>query len=76
MLQTKAPQEIVVTSRKVSCSGDEKLGLGHPKVYYIMKDDEDSFVCLYCNRTHKYIKPASNIIEFKNTEDRVSTVNS
>lgn len=45
-----APETQVVTSWKVACSGDEALGLGHPRVWLAISDDTGWVECGYCDK--------------------------
>ena len=44
------PVTEVVTSWKVSCQGDEALGLGHPLVWMAISPDVGFVDCGYCDK--------------------------
>ncbi|MGV3278784.1 zinc-finger domain-containing protein [Rickettsiales bacterium LUAb2] len=46
---------IKISSRKIACGGDEKANLGHPKIYFVMKENDNTFTCPYCGRVYQYI---------------------
>ncbi|MEQ9116428.1 MAG: zinc-finger domain-containing protein [Rickettsiales bacterium] len=41
-------EEEIVTSRSVSCEGQDLTG--HPKVYLEIPHDDDHIACPYCNK--------------------------
>ena len=45
-----APETQVVTTWKVACSGDEALGLGHPRVWLAISADTGWVECGYCDK--------------------------
>ncbi|MDO5370264.1 zinc-finger domain-containing protein [Paracoccus sp. (in: a-proteobacteria)] len=45
-----APETAVVTSWKVSCSGDEARGTGHPLVWLAISPDTGWVDCGYCDK--------------------------
>ncbi|MBV0890983.1 zinc-finger domain-containing protein [Paracoccus sp. Z118] len=44
------PATQVVTTWKVSCVGDEELGLGHPLVWMAISPDVGFVDCGYCDK--------------------------
>ena len=45
-----APATQVVTTWKVACSGDEALGLGHPRVWLAISPATGFVECGYCDK--------------------------
>jgi|TARA_B100001167_G_scaffold145278_1_gene93409 uncharacterized Zn-finger protein len=45
-----APEEVVVTTWKVACDGDDAAGLGHPRVWLAISPDQGYVDCGYCDR--------------------------
>ena len=45
-----APATEVVTTWKVSCSGDESMGMGHPLVWMAISPDVGWVDCGYCDK--------------------------
>lgn len=48
--QFPAPSTEVVTTWKVACSGDEALGLGHPRVWLSIAEATGWVDCAYCDK--------------------------
>lgn len=48
--QFPAPSTEVVTKWKVACSGDETLGLGHPRVWLSISEITGWVDCPYCDK--------------------------
>jgi uncharacterized Zn-finger protein len=55
-ISQNTPFEIIeVTSLEVACDGgpeNQKLGLGHPKVYLHIDADKGEITCPYCSRQY------------------------
>lgn len=49
-LNMPAPEEVVVTSWKVACDGDDAAGLGHPRVWLSISREMGFVDCGYCDR--------------------------
>ena len=45
-----APETEVVTSWRISCAGDEALGLGHPLVWLAISPETGFVDCGYCDK--------------------------
>ena len=54
-----APLTEVVTSSKVACSGDEALGLGHPRVWLSIADATGWVDCPYCDK--RFVLDRANV---------------
>ena len=48
--------EVETNSRTFSCDGLVEPGMGHPRVYLIMEENEDKIVCPYCSTVFKLKK--------------------
>ncbi|SNT68793.1 Uncharacterized conserved protein, contains Zn-finger domain [Paracoccus seriniphilus] len=49
-LKLPAPEEVIVTSRKVACDGNDAAGLGHPRVWLAISPDTGFVDCGYCDK--------------------------
>ena len=49
-LTIPAPEQVVVTSWKVACDGDDAAGLGHPRVWLAISPDTGFVDCGYCDK--------------------------
>ena len=50
---------ITVSEKRVACDGG-KGGLGHPRVFLTIADDEGKVTCPYCSREFVYSKPVAD----------------
>ncbi|WCR15300.1 zinc-finger domain-containing protein [Paracoccus seriniphilus] len=49
-MKLPAPEEVIVTSRKVACDGNDAAGLGHPRVWLAISPDTGFVDCGYCDK--------------------------
>lgn len=49
-LRLPAPEEVVATSWKVACDGNDAAGLGHPRVWLAISAETGFVDCPYCDR--------------------------
>lgn len=49
-MKMPAPVTANVTSRKISCDGDDARGLGHPRVWLAISGAEGFVDCPYCDK--------------------------
>ncbi len=56
-----APETEIVLTRKVSCSGNEALGLGHPRVWMAISDDVGWVECGYCDK--RFVLDLANALD-------------
>ena len=49
-LRMPAPEEVVVTSWKIACDGNDAAGLGHPRVWLAIPAETGFVDCGYCDK--------------------------